>query len=207
MVYVRSVSRRVGENGVSTRSLSTESVVGAALRLASSDGLDAVSLGRVARDLGCHVTSLYTHVDSIDDLRIRMGLTVQAELAQELWQAALGRSGVEALRGLADVYRAFGKREPVSIRLLYAMTSTADARFEEGARHLAEPIRATLRGFDLDETQVLHAHRAFSASMRGFLLAEAQGLYNADADVTFDQIVALFTRTLVSGEWPERKAA
>src|SRR5437868_5507472 len=113
------------------RNLSTEVVVDAALRLASADGLDAVSLGKVARELGCHVTSLYTHVDSIDDLRVRMVLVVQAELAQQLWQAALGRTGVDALHALAGVYRDFGTAKPSYIRLLFAMATTADPRFAD----------------------------------------------------------------------------
>lgn len=188
--------------GSGSRHLSTDAVVSAALRLASSDGFDAVSLGRVARDLGCHVTSLYTHVDSIDDLRVRMALAVQSDLAQRLWQAALGQTGVAALGALAAVYREFGESEPVHIRLLFAMTTTADERFQEGARHLAEPIRAILRSFDLDDQQVRHAHRAFSSSMRGFLLAEAQGMYADGANDTFDQIVALFTHALSSRTWP-----
>ena len=189
----------------SSVALSTEVVVTAALRVASEDGFDAVSLGRVARDLGCHVTSLYTHVDSIEDLRVRMAVVVQDDLAERLWEAALGRSGETALRALAGVYRDFGARQPAHIRTLFAMTGTTDDRFRRGGTHLAEPIRATLRGFGLDEHQVRHAHRAFSASMRGFMLAEAQGLYGDDGDETFDQLVALFAGGLATGAWPSTK--
>ncbi|MCU1365495.1 MAG: hypothetical protein JWN39_1134 [Ilumatobacteraceae bacterium] len=184
------------------RNLSTEIVVEAALRLASSDGLDAVSLGKVARELGCHVTSLYTYVDSIDDLRVRMVLVVQADLAQQLWQAALGRTRVDALHALAGVYRDFGMAKPTYIRLLFAMATTADPRFVDGAKHLAEPIRATLRSFRLDDEQVRHAHRAFSAAMRGFLMSELQDMYGNDASETFEQIVRLFTLALESDAWP-----
>ena len=187
---------------LATRTLSTDVVVSAALALADSEGIAAVTLGRVARELGCHVTSLYTHIDSVDDLHVRMAVSVQAELAQQLWQAALGRTGVRALRELADVYRSYGETKPTRTWLLFAMTSTTDPRFHDGAQYLAEPIRATLRSFGLDDRRVRHAHRAFSAAMRGFLLAEAQGMYADDADGTFSQIVALFTGALERGDWP-----
>jgi AcrR family transcriptional regulator len=191
-------------SGSSSRTLSTDSVVAVALALADAEGIAAVTLGGVARALGCHVTSLYTHVDSIDDLHVRMAMVVQADLSQRLWQAALGRARADALGALADVYRGFGAAAPVRTRLLFARASTADQRFRDGAQTLAEPIRATLRSFGLDDLQVRHAHRAFSASMRGFLLGEAEGLYGSvsDADATFEQIIALYTTALDRGDWP-----
>ena len=39
--------------------LSLERIVGAAIRIASRDGLDAVSMSRVAADLGASTMSLY----------------------------------------------------------------------------------------------------------------------------------------------------
>jgi AcrR family transcriptional regulator len=189
--------------------LSTEAVVTAALVLADAEGIAAVTLGRVARELGCHVTSLYTHIDSIDDLHVRMAVVVQADLSARLWQAALGRTQADALRALAEVYRRFGEDAPVRTWLLFAQTSTRDPRFQAGAITLTEPIHATLRSFGLDDQQVRHAHRAFSASMRGFLLGEAQGLYGsaADTDATFEQIVALYTSALARGDWPMAETA
>ena len=79
---------------------------------------------------------------------------------------------------------------------------TTDERFRAGGLRLAEPVRATLRSFGLDDERVRHAHRAFGASMRGFLLSEAQGHYGDDADETFAQVIALFTQALESGSWP-----
>jgi AcrR family transcriptional regulator len=185
-----------------SQALTPDVVVATALDLADREGLGAVTLASVARRLGCHVTSLYTHIDSIDDLHTRMLLTAQGALAQQLWEAALGRSGADALRALAAVYRAFGSAHPEQIRLLFAGATTTDPRVADGARYMSEPIRATLHGFGLDDEQVRHAHRAFSAAIRGFAVAEAQGAYHTDADVTFDQIVDLFIQALESGNWP-----
>jgi AcrR family transcriptional regulator len=185
-----------------SQALTPDVVVATALDLADREGLGAVTLASVARRLGCHVTSLYTHIDSIDDLHTRMLLTAQSALAQQLWEAALGRSGADALRALAAVYRAFGSAHPEQIRLLFAGATTTDPRVADGARYMSEPIRATLHGFGLDDEQVRHAHRAFSAAIRGFAVAEAQGAYRTDADVTFDQIVDLFIQALESGSWP-----
>jgi hypothetical protein len=89
-------------------------------------------------------------------------------------------------------------------RLLFISASGDDVDCDDSGRRLAEPIRATLRSFDLDEGRIFHSHRAFSAAMRGFILAEAQGAYTSgEADETFDRLVDLFVVGLAGGNWPK----
>ena len=54
------------------RELSTERIVEAAIRIADADGLDAVSMGRVATALGFTPMSLYRYVTGKDDLLLLM---------------------------------------------------------------------------------------------------------------------------------------
>ncbi|MER7005462.1 TetR/AcrR family transcriptional regulator [Dactylosporangium sp. NPDC000555] len=61
--------------------LSLDRVVEAAVRLASSHSLDAVSMGRVASDLGVSTMSLYRYVGSKDELLELMIDAVYAPVA------------------------------------------------------------------------------------------------------------------------------
>jgi AcrR family transcriptional regulator len=51
-----------------TRGLSRESIVAAAIELADTDGLGALSMARLAERLGCGTMSLYRHVANKDEL-------------------------------------------------------------------------------------------------------------------------------------------
>ncbi|MGV9800381.1 TetR/AcrR family transcriptional regulator [Mycobacterium sp. NPDC003449] len=51
-----------------SRGLTREAIVAAAIELADSDGLAAVSMARLAERLGCGTMSLYRHVASKDEL-------------------------------------------------------------------------------------------------------------------------------------------
>jgi AcrR family transcriptional regulator len=196
-----------------TRTITPERVVAVALDIADKDGLRAVTLGRVARELGCHVTSLYTHIESIDDLFDRMALAATTELADELWSVALGRSGDDAVLAIARVQRAYSGRHPGRVQAMHAIPGGSSPALEVAALRLAEPIRAVLRSHGLDETQVRHAHRIFSAMTRGFVQGEASGAYarSADshsaADATFAHMVDLFLLGLRSGAWPSTTTA
>ena len=190
------------------RSITPERVLGVALDLADAEGLRAVTLGRVARELGCHVTSLYTHIGSIDDLFHRMALAAMTDLADELWTVALGRSGDDAISAIAHVQRAYSGRHPGRVQAIWASPHGGSPELDAVALRLAEPIRAALRAYGLSDAQVRHAHRIFSAMTRGFVQGEAGGAYApGGSDATFDHMIELFLLGVRSGSWPATRVA
>src|ERR1700751_4684481 len=98
--------------------LDTDAVVDAAARLADADGLESVTLARLAAELGVRAPSLYAHVDGLEDLRRRLGARGARELADALGRAAAGRAGTEALVAVADAYRAYARAHPGSYAAL-----------------------------------------------------------------------------------------
>jgi AcrR family transcriptional regulator len=81
--------------------LSREAIVAAAIAVADAEGLDAVSIRRVAGDLGVRPMSLYTHIASKDDLLDLMVNEVVAEAVvpeplPEDWRAAVREIAVRS---------------------------------------------------------------------------------------------------------------
>src|ERR1700739_589420 len=89
--------------------LSVDAIVGAAVRVADAEGLEAVSMARVAKELGFTTMSLYRHVASKEELLQLMwdGTATGAEnLILE------GRDWREKLRMWAVVQREMMDRHP-----------------------------------------------------------------------------------------------
>jgi AcrR family transcriptional regulator len=80
------------------RGLTREAIVDAAVAIADRDGLRAVSIRRVAGDLGIRPMSIYTHVASKDDL---VDLMLDAVIAEVLLPEPLPDDWREALRQIA----------------------------------------------------------------------------------------------------------
>jgi AcrR family transcriptional regulator len=59
--------------------LSSERIVATARDMADRDGLDAVTLRRLAAELGVHVTSLYNHVPTLDAILDGVGAMLISE--------------------------------------------------------------------------------------------------------------------------------
>lgn len=82
------------EAGASRSRLSTQAIVDTAIALADVDGLDAVSIRRVAAILGVRPMSLYTHIASKDELLALManeliGTAIVERQLPDDWREAL----------------------------------------------------------------------------------------------------------------------
>jgi AcrR family transcriptional regulator len=89
--------------------LSRSQIVQVALRIADEEGLEAVSMRRLARELGSGAMSLYHYFQSRDELLDLMGDTVAAEM---LVPGEMPSDWREALTAIARSSRAAFQRHP-----------------------------------------------------------------------------------------------
>lgn len=122
------------EDGAGGR-LTRVRVIDAALDVADADGLDAVSIRRVAQELGVRPMSLYTHIASKDDLVALMLNEVSGRLLVEEplpddWRAALtliARRANAAYLAHPWMLQAFGKGTRVGPNMLRRAEQSAAA--------------------------------------------------------------------------------
>jgi AcrR family transcriptional regulator len=85
--------------------LSVDKVVSAAVALADAEGLEAVSMARVAKALGFTTMSLYRHVRSKDELLVLMlahVMEMPPERPYEGWREGLSNWAWDLLRGVRE---------------------------------------------------------------------------------------------------------
>jgi AcrR family transcriptional regulator len=183
------------------RGLDPDSVVDAAARIADADGLEAVTLARVASELGVRAPSLYNHVDGRDALVRAIALRGVRELAAALREAAVGRSGPDALTAAARAYRAYAQAHPGRYAATVAAPAPDDPEHRAAAAETVEVVLAILRGWQLEGDDAIHAARAFRSAVHGFVVLEAGGGFGipVDLDVSFDRLVAGLAAGLATG--------
>src|SRR5437764_8536249 len=94
--------------------LSLAKIVDAAVHVADTEGLDAVSMGRVATALGAAPMSLYRHVSSKEELR---RLMVDAAWGDSPGPLAAGENWRDGLSRWAWTMRAGARRHPWVVRI------------------------------------------------------------------------------------------
>jgi AcrR family transcriptional regulator len=168
-------------------------VVEAAAELADAEGLEAVTLARVAAALGVKSPSLYNHVDGRDALVRGIALLGLAQLGHALREAAIGRSGTEALTATAAAYRAFVLAHPGRYAAgAIAAPAPGDTEHLAAATAVVDVLRAVLRAWKLDEDETVHVLRGYRSAIHGFASLEAAGGFGipVDLDASFDALIA-----------------
>jgi AcrR family transcriptional regulator len=169
--------------------LDSEAVVSGAAELADAEGLEAVTLARLASRLGVRAPSLYAHIGGLDDLRRRLAARGARELAAVLQAAAAGRARGEALETIANAYRAYAREHPGTYAALQSARDVGDA---QAAGQLVDVVLAVLRGYGLQDDDAVHAARVVRAALHGFVSLEAGGGFGLPlaVDESFARLVA-----------------
>jgi len=177
--------------------LSTAAVVAAAAEIADAEGLDRLTLARVAAAAGVRTPSLYNHVESLDDVRRRVALLALRDLADALRDAAVGRAGDDALAATADAYRAYARRHPGRYAATQRAPSEGDEEMRAAAKGAVDVVLAILRGYGLEGDDAIHAARAVRSALHGFVALEAGGGFGIPVDL--DESYARMVRALARG--------
>ena len=174
------------------RGLDRERVVRAAAALADADGIEAVTLARIAAELGVRSPSLYNHVDGLEGVRRGVALLALGELGAAMREAATGRAGDDALVAIAEAYRAYARAHPGRYPLTQYLPRPADPEIDAAAAAVVQVVLDALRAFDLADDDAIHAARAFRAAVHGFVSLEAGGGFGlpVDIDESFHRLIA-----------------
>lgn len=139
--------------------------------------------------------SLYKHIDSLDRLRADLAILGTRELGHALTVAAIGRSGQDALRAIAEAYRAYAHHHPGR----YAATVRAPRPEDTAATDaILQTVLAVLAGFQLDGDDAIDAARALRSALHGFTSLEASAGFGLprDIDRSFRRLVTGLHLTL-----------
>ena len=192
------VSHRVG--------LDSAAVVEAAARLVDEEGIEQISLSRLAERLGIRTPSLYNHITGLSGLKHDLTLYCLRDLLDRLLRATSGKSRAEAIIALADTYRAYGRETPGRYAFSLQAPDPCDQEVLEISRQLVDVVQAVLAPYALGEEEAIHAIRSLRSIVQGFISLEIAGGFGmpVDMDASFhwlsDLFIAGLSRPPVIGE-------
>jgi AcrR family transcriptional regulator len=178
--------------------LTLDDVTHAAVQIADSEGLAAVTIASVAGRLGVRSPSLYAHVDSLDGIRRLIAIHAAGAMANALGAEAGQRTGMDAVRELAYAYRRFAAEHPG----LYAAAQRAvkpgeDDELYEALAAAAAPAFHALAGAGVAVADRVHLARALRAGLHGFVQLEQGGGFGMPESL--DESFARLVDVLLAG--------
>ncbi len=177
--------------------LDAAAVVTAGAELADRDGLDGLTLARLAAELQVKPPSLYAHIGGLDDLRTRIASVAAAEMGDALATAAAGRARGEALRSVGRAYREWALAHPGR----YAALQFRQIRDDPAAVRVVGIVLAVLEGYGLSGDDGIHAARTVRSALHGFISLEAGDGFGIPLGIedSFERLLDVLDRGLESG--------
>ncbi len=184
------MSHRVG--------LDQAAVVEAAARLVDEEGLEQLSLGRLAERLGVRTPSLYNHIAGLPGLKRDLALYCLREVLNRLLRATTGKSRSEAIFAFADAYRTYARETPGRYALTLQAPDPGDRELQAISQQLIEVALAILAPYKLSEENAIHAIRSLRSIVHGFISLESAGAFAmpVDLDASFHWLINVFVAGL-----------
>ncbi len=174
--------------------LDTTSVVEAAVKLIDEEGIDQLSLGRLAERLGIRTPSLYNHIQGLPGLKRELTLFCRHDLIDRIRRLTVGKSRDEAILALADAYRAYARETPGRYAFTLQAPDPGDQAVQAVSQETVELILAVLAPYQLSQEDAIHAIRGLRAIVHGFISLELVGGFGIpiDLDASFHWLIHIY---------------
>ena len=154
--------------------LSRDRIIEAALHIMDDEGLEAVTMRRIGRELGVEAMSLYNHVGDKEDI---LSGVVEAVMAE--FEFPDDESGDWAERGRAAA-RAWRQLLLAHPNVITVMSEQRKPVTSLRALRPTEHAIGVLRASGLPDDEAVTAFRAFGGFIQGFVLAEIANMFGGD---------------------------
>jgi AcrR family transcriptional regulator len=171
-----------------------EQLAAAAVKIADAEGFEAVTMRRVASELGAGTMSLYHYVRTKDDLVALMDDAAMSELLVP--EGELPADWRDALAAIARRMRAMYERHPWAIRSLQAAQSGPHS-----IRH-AEQTLAAVASLRLDPLARFEITAMVDDYVMGFILRHGGSDLEGGVESIPDGVFEYMTSLLATGEYP-----
>jgi AcrR family transcriptional regulator len=172
-------------------------IVDVAAQLADAEGIDAVTLSRIAAELSVSQPAMYNHIGGYEDLLRRLALRARQVLVHRLRNSAVGRAGDDAVCAVADAWRTFAREHPG----LYAATDrhplAGYADLEQAVTEIVGVLCQVVGAYGLTPAEAEHGAWSLRSALHGFVVLEAE--YGNPAPLDLDESFARLVKLLCGG--------
>lgn len=171
-------------------------VVEMAATIADAEGIDAVTLQRIANDAGVKQPALYRHVAGIEELWMLLSLRGREELVRYLTEAIAKTDRDAAVHAVARAWQRFVREHPGLYSATDRVPSVGNADVEASLSRVVVTLTNSLNGYALTDDERAHCARSLRSALHGFCVLEKDhGHPEPQAiDAGLNNLIELFCR-------------
>lgn len=176
-------------------------IITTAAELVNREGPQALSLNRLASELGIKPPSLYNHIDGLPHLFVELGILNARKMGECMTESVIGKSGADAIRALANAYRNYIKKNPGLYLVTLRVSNNQhmeSPELEKAESRVLKIVQTVITPYGLSEEDSLHTIRGFRSMVHGFTTIEIAGGFGLllNRDESFDRLIDMIITSL-----------
>lgn len=179
---------------MSRTGITVQQILSAAVQITEEKGFEAVSLKEISRQLGVSSPSLYNHIDGLPQLKDMVSHFAMTQLKEKVVRAALGRSGIDALREMGWAYIRYARDHPGLYETIQWMNIAADNDAGSLFNEVVQLVYDIGAQTGMDELEASHIIRTIRSLAHGFASIEShQGFaHESSVESSYEYAVEMF---------------
>jgi len=165
--------------------------------IVDKQGLDQLSIGLLAEKLDVRPPSLYNHLDGLHELRQKLAIQGVKKLNDYMLQAAVGRSGDDAIRAISKAYIQFVREHPGLYDASTRFPDANDQELQQAQRSVVQLVLQVLDAYNLQEEMAIHMVRGLRSILHGFTSIEQMGGFGMPLDI--NKSFSILLNTFIEG--------
>lgn len=183
------------------RDINMTAITESAINIGNQDGLDSLTMPKIARSLGIKSQSLYNHVNNLGEIRIAMSISLFKSLKQELLEGMLGLSGRDAINMYFKVFHQFCMDHLHLNRLLFLPAQDQSTELTAAFQDVIQILIRLLKDILPDETTIDLYTKTLMSVFVGFTMNETNNAFKTNPnhqDTNLSEMVDLIFKTVES---------
>ena len=168
-----------------------------ATELVDENGLNQLSIGSLAEKLEVRPPSLYNHLDGLHELKQKLAIQGVTKLYEAMLQAAVGRSGDDAIWEISKAYCQFVRIHPGLYDASTHFPDANDKELQQAQESVVQLVVQVLQSYKLKEEMAIHMVRGLRSILHGFTSIGQMGGFGMPLDI--DKSFSILINTFIEG--------
>ncbi len=161
------------------RNLDLDKVMNQAIEIIQADGIKALTLPRLAKELDIRTQSLYNYIANLDELVSLIGARLIREMCQEIKDGIIGLSDNVALIQFASIARRYLLSKGNLALVIYDLHSfPTNSQFSIEAKKLVDLLNQVLASSTLKQEEQFAVSQTLISAVLGFVFIETSNFYD-----------------------------
>ena len=181
------------------KNLNKEMIVEEAVGLIEETGYRDFTMRDLAARLDVKASSLYNHIDGIEEVKSAIGLKSIKMMNSALAEAVKGKERDEAVKSAARAYRTFAKEHPELYETIVEIPMSGDNLLFKECPYSLQPLADVISEYPVTKEALLSSFRYLMSAMHGFLELELSGFLkdkSIDIDISYSSMIDIHIEVL-----------